>query len=94
MSSSLHSDASSKGVAAAHGVFDPEPTKTLAEGEPHTPAWLPLLGLALFGLAALYALFGGDEDATAAQDGGAAVATDAGAPAPARPALPTGPGQP
>ncbi len=50
----------------AHQAFDPEPTTVLSAGEPHTPLWLPAVGVALFGAASLWA-FSGDETDTVAE---------------------------
>jgi hypothetical protein len=44
----------------AHDAFDGEPATTLPADEPRSPAWLPLLGLALFVGAGVYFLVGGD----------------------------------
>jgi hypothetical protein len=47
-----------------HETFDGEPAKTLSPGEPQTPGWLPLVGLALFtalGIALLAGAGGGDQ---------------------------------
>ncbi|APR83660.1 Hypothetical protein A7982_09009 [Minicystis rosea] len=47
-----------------HDVFDGEPAHELSPGEPRSPNWLPALGLALFTLAGVYMLSGGDSNAT------------------------------
>jgi hypothetical protein len=81
-------------------TFDAEPVKELASDEPRTPGWIPVLGIALFTAAAVYALtIGGDPpasqepkaaEATAqvAQVAPPAPPTPAARPAPAAPAPP------
>ncbi len=81
--------------AASHGheVFDAEPVQDLAEGEPRTPLWLPVVGIGLFVLFGLYLALGDDDDASsgAAAASASATAARAGASAPAtRPAEPLG----
>lgn len=61
-----------------HG-FDGEPAKELSPGEPMTPGWLPLVGAALFGLAAVYLVASRDAEPGAAT--GAATAPAAQQPA-------------
>jgi Kinesin associated protein len=39
-----------------HDAFDGEPTHVLAADEPRTPAWLPVLGLSLFAVGAVWFL--------------------------------------
>jgi len=51
----------------AHNAFDGEPATTLPAGEPRTPGWLPVLGLALFVSAGVYFLVSGDHAEGAAQ---------------------------
>jgi hypothetical protein len=51
----------------AHDAFDGEPATALPADEPRSPAWLPLLGLALFLGAGVYFLVGGDDPGGAAE---------------------------
>ena len=70
----------------AHQVFDAEPVRELAEGEPHTPLWLPVLGIALFVLFGLYFALGDDDEATAGAAAASASAAASEATASAAPA--------
>jgi hypothetical protein len=57
--------------AHAHDVhddqhaFDGEPARELSPGEPRSPNWLPVVGVALFSLVGVYMLSGGDGPAAA-----------------------------
>jgi hypothetical protein len=48
-----------------HDAFDGEPARELSPGEPRSPSWLPVVGVALFSLAGVYMLSGGDGPAAA-----------------------------
>ena len=62
-----HGGSSDAHAAHAHDAYDGEPATALSPGEPRTPGWLPLLGLALFVSAGVYFLVGGDSPAGATQ---------------------------
>ena len=71
-------------------VFDAEPIRELPPDEPLTPMWLPLAGVALFGLAALYLLVRADESSDGAA-GSASASVSVTVPTP--PVTPTVPPQ-
>jgi hypothetical protein len=61
MSTAPHGPAAHGAASHAHDhAFDGEPIAVLPADEPHTPSWLPLLGLALFVSAAVAWLALGD----------------------------------
>jgi hypothetical protein len=89
MSSAQHAHAGAHGAAGHHDDhhdFDNEPARELPADEPRTPAWIPVLGLAIFFLGAvawLWSSSNGDEDKTsAASDKPAAAAQQQAQPAP------------
>ncbi len=63
-------------------AFDDTPVQELSADEPRTPGWMPVLGLALFVVAAVAYLLGGDAPATDAHASVPAVTAPAPAPAP------------
>ncbi|HZO16653.1 MAG TPA: hypothetical protein VFB62_25430 [Polyangiaceae bacterium] len=76
-------------------VFDAEPVRELAPGEPVTPMWLPLVGVALFGLAALYLLVRADASSAGGAAASASASSSVAIPTPALaptipPQMPTG----
>ena len=76
----------------AHDDFDPEPANELSPDEPRSPAWLPVLGVALFLAGGIWFLArgGGDEKSGVAASASAA-ASAAAAPVNAPPATPVRP---
>lgn len=58
-----HEDHEAAGDEAAHAhhAFDPEPIAELPADEPHTPLWMPAVGLALLVIFGTWLALGGDE---------------------------------
>jgi len=60
-----------------HDDFDGEPTHELGPGEPPTPGWVPLVGLALFAVGGIYFLSTMDEEGDGSGDKKPAAAVSA-----------------
>lgn len=93
MSSHGHDEHEHDDDAHAHDPshdFDPEPTRTVPDDEPRTPAWVPATGASLFaiGLVAFFAM--GDSKGAPAGAASASASARASATAPTllRPQLP------
>lgn len=77
-----------------HEAFDAEPATELSAGEPESPLWLPVLGLALFAAVGVWWSLGEDGETAAGPSSPSVTATAAAAPPrpAAAPRSPTPPG--
>lgn len=68
-----------------HEAFDAEPATELSPGEPESPLWLPVLGLAFFAAVGVWWSLGDDEASAAGASGAtASAAASVAPPTPAR----------
>jgi hypothetical protein len=92
MSDASHASSAHESHSAhAHDVYEGTPADTIPPDEPHTPGWLPLVGVGLVLAAILFFAVGHEDSASAAAAGSASAAPEA-PPAPAN--APTPPVRP
>ena len=76
MSDDGHGSGSGDQADHHHAAFDAEPATELSPGEPESPLWLPVVGIALFAAVGVW-WSSGDDPAAAADKPSASASVDA-----------------
>ncbi len=95
MSDASHASSAHESHSAhAHDVYEGTPADTIPPDEPHTPGWLPIVGVGLTLAAILFFAVNHEDSASAAAAGAASAAPEAQEAAPAPANAPTPAPQP